>query len=100
MLTTLRLIVGFLLLMSCYNNIQAEIISIADPIYQVPNSAEGVIRPINGLSMEQVEQQFGQPDDIVPPIGEPPITRWIYSDFVVFFEYSTVIQSVVPHEEP
>ena len=95
-----RLTVGFVLLMSFYSNIQAEIISIADPIYQIPNSSEGVLRPSNGSSMAQVEQQFGQPDDIVPPIGEPPITRWIYDDFAVFFEYSTVIQSVVPHEAP
>ncbi|RLA05577.1 MAG: hypothetical protein DRQ47_00795 [Gammaproteobacteria bacterium] len=100
-MSTFRLTISFILLISCYaTNSQAEVISIADPNYQTPNSPAGILRPVNGMSMSRVEQQFGQPDDIVPPIGDPPITRWIYGDFSVFFEYSTVIQSVVPHEEP
>ena len=99
-MSTFRLTASFILLMSCYaSNSQAEVISIADPNYQTPNSPAGIVRPVNGMSMTQVEQQFGQPDDIVPPIGDPPITRWIYSNFNVFFEYSTVIQSIVPRQD-
>jgi hypothetical protein len=75
---------------------QAEVISIADPRYDVENSAEGVLRPTRGMSKAKVEQQFGQAEQQFDAVGEPPISRWVYSDFVVFFEYGTVIHSVVP----
>ncbi len=77
---------------------QAEVISITDPRYNVPNSPEGVIRPVRGMSMNTVKRQYGEPESILSPVGEPPITRWIYSDFEVYFENSTVIHSVVPRK--
>lgn len=90
-------IAGTILLSSFAVASQAEVISITDPRYDVPNSAEGVIRPTQGMSMESVEQKFGQPEQKSAPVGEPPITKWTYSDFVVYFEYNLVIHSVVPH---
>ncbi len=87
--------IAALLMATCLPT-QAEVISITDPRYQVPNDASGVIRPTRGMSMTQVSAQFGQPTQKHNPVGQPPITRWIYPDFVVFFEYSTVIHSVVP----
>ncbi len=55
--------------------------------------------PTRGMSMAQVRQYFGEPDKIIKPIGEPPITRWIYEDgFVVFFEYNLVLHALVPME--
>lgn len=78
----------------------AEVISITDPRYQVPNDPSGVVRPTQGMSMQTVEQKFGQPEQKVPAVGEPPITRWIYPDFVVYFEHNLVIHSVVPKEQP
>ncbi len=47
-----------------------------------------------GMHMKQVEEMFGKPQSIEPPVGDPPITRWHYPDFSVYFEYSYVIQSV------
>ncbi|NQZ53352.1 MAG: hypothetical protein HRT93_03750 [Piscirickettsiaceae bacterium] len=76
---------------------QAEVISITDPRYDVANSTEGVLRPVRGMSMAQVVQQFGPAEQQGSAVGEPPITRWVYSDFIVFFEFNTVIHSVVPH---
>jgi len=84
------------LLLACSFSSTAEVISIADPQYSVPNNASGVIRPIRGMSMNKVTQQFGQPTQKHSAVGEPPITRWDYPKFAVFFEYSTVIHSVVP----
>ena len=84
-------------LLSAISIAQAEVISIADPRYDVPNSAEGVIRPVQGMSMTTVEQQYGQPEQRSAAVGEPPITRWTYNNFVVFFEHNLVIHSVVPH---
>lgn len=91
------LIVAGALFLSAASLTQAEVISIADPRYDVPNSSEGVIRPVQGMSMTTVEQQYGQPDEKSPAVGDPPITRWTYNGFVVFFEHNLVIHSVVPH---
>lgn len=52
-------------------------------------------RPVRGMTAESVEARFGTPDAKVTPVGEPPITRWEYKDFVVFFEYDRVIHAVV-----
>ena len=91
------LILAGSLLLSTASISQAEVISIADPRFEVANSSEGVMRPTRGMSMTKVEQQFGQPEQSSNAVGEPPITRWDYQDFVVYFEHNTVIHSVVPH---
>lgn len=90
------LIIAGTLLLSFASITHAEEISIADPRYDVANSGEGVIRPTRGMSMDNVEQQYGQAQQTFAAVGEPPITRWDYADFVVYFEYNTVIHSVVP----
>jgi hypothetical protein len=46
------------------------------------------------MSQARVEANFGTPQTRVSPVGDPPITRWEYSNFVVFFEYDKVIHSV------
>ena len=51
-------------------------------------------RPKRGMSMKSVESTWGQPIASRNAIGEPPITRWEYSGFVVYFEYSHVIHAV------
>ena len=50
--------------------------------------------PRRGMSMDKVQNELGQPVDISPTVGEPPITSWTYPDRVVFFEYSRVIHVV------
>ena len=57
-------------------------------------------RPKRGLTMDQVETQFGAPATRHPTVGgsspqQPPITRWDYSGFSVFFERDRVVHSVV-----
>lgn len=91
----LRSIIAASFLLSLATFSQADVLSITDPAYQVPNSAEGVVRPANMMSMSEVEQQFGKPVEVVSAVGEPPISRWIYKEFIVYFEYDRVIQSVV-----
>jgi hypothetical protein len=51
-------------------------------------------RPARGMSMEKVEAQFGAPARRVPAVGEPPITRWEYPGFTVYFEHHLVIHAV------
>ena len=48
------------------------------------NTAEGVLRPTAGMSMDQVTQQFGDPKSKMGAVGKPPITRWVYEKFYRF----------------
>lgn len=50
--------------------------------------------PIRGMNMSKVLNELGEPDTRFPAVGTPPITRWVYSDRTVFFEYSHVIHVV------
>jgi len=54
-----------------------------------------VATPSRGMSMEEVASKFGAPVTKVPAIGKPPISRWEYPGFVVYFEHEHVIHSVV-----
>lgn len=51
-------------------------------------------KPTRGMTQERVRANFGEPNSTVAAVGDPPISRWVYSDFVVFFEYDKVIHSV------
>jgi hypothetical protein len=67
-----------------------------DSIHSAPiNSEEGIPRPKRSMSMDQVSQRYGQPLTAHPSVGEPPITRWDYSNYSVFFEYDLVLTSVL-----
>jgi hypothetical protein len=52
-------------------------------------------QPARGALMKTVEKQFGAPAEKHPTVGKPPITRWDYPNFSVFFEGDRVIDSVV-----
>ena len=51
-------------------------------------------RPARGASMATVEARWGQPLTRAAPVGQPPITRWEYGNFVVFFEHDHVVHAV------
>jgi hypothetical protein len=51
-------------------------------------------RPRAGMSMTAVESTYGAPAQRRPAIGEPPITRWDYPAFSVYFEHQLVIHAV------
>jgi hypothetical protein len=51
-------------------------------------------KPTRGMSQESVQANFGAPASTTAAVGDPPISRWEYADFVVFFEYNLVIHSV------
>jgi hypothetical protein len=56
--------------------------------------AAGLERPARGDSMAQVEGRFGAPEQVVPAVGQPPITRWVYPGFTVYFEGDRVVHAV------
>ncbi len=51
--------------------------------------------PKLGIDMQKVEAQYGEPIQRMDAVGEPPITRWIYPTFTVFFEHDKVLHSVI-----
>jgi hypothetical protein len=54
-----------------------------------------VATPTRGMTMDQVSSKFGAPAAKVPAVGIPPISRWEYPGFIVYFEADHVIHSVV-----
>ncbi len=54
-----------------------------------------VVTPTRGMTMDQVAAKFGAPVNKVPAVGKPPISRWEYPGFIVYFEATRVIHSVV-----
>lgn len=53
--------------------------------------------PQRGQSQASVLRRHGEPVQRHASVGQPPITRWDYPDFSVYFEYSHVINSVRQH---
>jgi hypothetical protein len=61
--------------------------------------------PNRGMSMAQVERQFGAPRDKLAPAGgdaprHPVINRWVYDRYIVYFERDRVINSVAVRATP
>jgi len=69
----------------------AETIVVNDQIMVRESSVE---RPARGSTMRSVEARFGAPRMRHPTVGDPPITRWDYDSFSVFFEHDRVIHAV------
>ena|SRR5690554_5498196 len=70
-------------------------------VLKIPISQQGATRiamPKHGDSQQQVIRRFGEPVVRKAAVGQPPITRWDYSGFSVYFEYNTVINSVKNHQ--
>lgn len=64
---------------------------------QIPLGQQGdqtIATPDRGASMSQVARDYGQPQKIMPAVGDPPIATWHYPNFRVYFEYDKVIHSV------
>ena len=61
---------------------------------QVQMRETAVERPHRGATMKAVEDKFGQPSERHATVGQPPITRWDYPHFSVFFEKDRVIHAV------
>jgi hypothetical protein len=68
----------------------AQTLEMANP----PAATTAVATPARGQTMAQVERQFGAPTERFAPVGQPPITRWVYADKIVYFEYDHVVHAV------
>ena len=71
--------------------VSAQNLEMATP----PATTTNVAAPARGMTMSQVERQYGAPSERFAPVGQPPITRWVYADKVVYFEYDHVVHAVL-----
>ncbi len=56
--------------------------------------------PSRGTDMTQVRKDYGEPVRTKGPIGEPPITTWVYPRFSCYFEHQWVIDCVAHKTSP
>ena len=74
-------------------------------LIQRVQTEQGTALPKRGNSMAQVEARFGTPQQKFGAVGgnsrrNPPITRWMYPNFNVYFEYSHVVDAVLIKANP
>lgn len=85
-----------LLLLTC---LLAPLPLLADTI-EIPVGEQGDTHsslPARGESQKAVLERFGLPDEEHPAVGKPPITRWDYREFSVYFENGHVVDAVRQH---
>ena len=51
--------------------------------------------PANGTSQQDVRARYGEPSKTHSPVGDPPITRWDFDGWSVYFEYGVVLFTVL-----
>ena len=73
----------------------SEVLLIDAIAQEPPNSSAGLARPGSGMKAAQVESRFGAPESKVAAVGDPPISRWVYPGYTVYFEGDSVITTVV-----
>lgn len=64
------------------------------PVGEQSKTQPAVDMPAKGISKERVKSLFGEPLEEVPAKGQPPISRWKYQEFTVYFDSNTVIHCV------
>jgi hypothetical protein len=64
------------------------------------NPAAAGERPNRGSSMATVESRYGAPSNRHAAIGSPPISRWDYPQFSVYFEHDRVLHTVIVSSAP
>lgn len=63
-----------------------------------PEPQHEYLLPRRGTSKSQVEKEYGPPLTRHPAVGNPPISRWDYEGFSVFFEHEHVLHAVMPEK--
>jgi hypothetical protein len=64
------------------------------------NPAASVEHPNRGSTMATVQGRFGEPAQRHATVGNPPITRWDYPQFSVYFENDRVLHAVLVRAAP
>jgi hypothetical protein len=64
------------------------------------NPAAAGDHPNRGSTMATVQGRYGEPSNRHATVGEPPITRWDYPQFSVYFENDRVLHTVLVRGAP
>jgi hypothetical protein len=56
---------------------------------------QSVETPRNGQKKDVVSTRYGEPKQKIAAVGEPPISKWVYQEFTVYFENDTVLHAVI-----
>ena len=51
--------------------------------------------PSRGMNKAAVKSEFGNPLQMNPAVGKPPISSWSYENYTVYFEHEWVLHSVL-----
>lgn len=94
------ILLALAILLPTASAVQADVLALSAPNYE-----SGVSKPAKGSTMTAVLRDFGTPTTKRAPVGggsrhQPPITRWDYPGFSVFFENNHVVDAVVPSQPP
>ncbi|MEJ2681943.1 MAG: hypothetical protein P8104_13510 [Gammaproteobacteria bacterium] len=84
---------GVLLSLTAFDTTLADTVSI--PIGAQGTELQEINRPQQGMTATAVQQAFGAPIKQSAPVGNPPISRWYYEPYVVYFENDRVIHTVL-----
>jgi hypothetical protein len=57
-------------------------------------------QPHRGSTMATVQSRYGEPSNRHAAVGDPPITRWDYPQFSVYFEHDRVLHTVLVRSAP
>lgn len=77
-------------------------LAVAD-VLRIPVGSQGIEQssvelPERGMSAATVSARWGQPVARRDPVGEPPISRWDYPAFSVYFEGDIALHAVRLHQ--
>ncbi|MCW8899423.1 MAG: hypothetical protein OQK95_01980 [Gammaproteobacteria bacterium] len=73
----------------------SEMTTLEEATSPVEATEYSVKLPGRGMSMEMVQNRFGEALEKYSAVGDPPITKWVYQNFTVYFESEFVIHAVV-----
>ena len=88
--TVLALIIGTTAFLAPVAAIQADVLLIEEV-----RQAESMQLPVNGMNKEDVRAKYGDPAQTHAAVGNPPISRWDYEQWSVYFEYDLVLSTVL-----
>src|SRR5689334_15771692 len=95
----LNFLFASLLLTTAGAQAQGDTVTTGDPDTVIVESSPAIHVPSKGMTKAAVARDFGEPSSRRRSVGgasrqQPPITRWDYGDFSVFFEYDHVVDAV------
>ncbi|MEJ2060822.1 MAG: hypothetical protein P8Y64_10100 [Gammaproteobacteria bacterium] len=95
---SLTALTALVLAFGAFQPASAEILTLGKD--QTPAVMTKADTPKRGMRMSEVVKKYGQPTRKLPPVGgaspqRPPITRWDYPGFTVYFENKYVVHTVI-----